>query len=130
MELLLSYNRESCFMVHPALGKHCWLGLWLITLIVLSSGFLVQSWFRNTLGKALEWLENFSSWPGLFDLLLCILLFILFGLLACYYCHLISKFYCFLIKFHLILRFYNGAPICVVKFQSRISFLLQSVLYL
>lgn len=53
-------------MVHPALGKHCWLGLWLITLIVLSSGFLVQSWFRNTLGKALEWLENFSSWPGLF----------------------------------------------------------------
>jgi hypothetical protein len=53
-------------MVHLALGKHCWLGLWLITLIVLSSGFLVQSWFRNTLGKALEWLENFSSWPGLF----------------------------------------------------------------
>ena len=58
-------------MVHLGLGKHFWLELWLITLIVLSLGCPVLSWSKSTSEKVPEWSESFSSWRGWFGLYLC-----------------------------------------------------------
>lgn len=47
-------------------ARHCWQGQWPTTLTVPSLGFLVQSWYRNTLEKGPVWFVSFLSWPGIY----------------------------------------------------------------